>query len=337
MAQPTQSLASAVADQEDHVSHDDLSRAEFLTIMGAAGLGLIPGAAALLDPLAGPDAAAAQVARQDPYISVAVGRSLNGSHVAAVTRTAIRNLGGMGRFVHKGDDVIVKPNIYGTRTPAMACTTNPTVVATVIRECLKAGARRVRVMDLPCGGGAAESYRMSGIQQAAKAAGGKAVLMSSSRFREYRIPKGRALRSMGVYRDIMQCDVLIDVPIAKVHGGGQISMACKNLMGCVSRPGEMHGALHQAIPDLLSLIRPELVVIDGTRVRVADGPGGTSLNDVRKRYTVIASTDAVAADSYAVRHLLGRDPDGIAQLVNARRMGIGRTDLAALSTKRVKL
>ena len=319
------------------MSSEDLTRAEFLKVLGAAaGFALVPGAVTVLGEQLDPEPAAAR-ATDAAYISVAVGHSLNGSHVAAVTRTAIRNLGGMGAFVHKGDDVVVKPNIYGTRTPAMACTTNPTVVATVVRECLKAGARRVRVMDRPCGGDAAQSYQMSGIQKATKAAGGSAVLMSESRFKDYSIPQGRWLKSMGIYRDVMECDVLIDVPIAKVHGGGQISMACKNLMGCVDDPGYMHQQLHQAIPDLLSLVKPELAIVDGTRVRVADGPGGSSLSDVRKRYTVIASADAVAADAYAVKHLLGQSPSSIAQLVNAQSMGIGRIDLGALATTRVKV
>ena len=132
------------------------------------------------------------MSRAYPALSVAKGHSLNASHIAAITRAALNNLGGMGRFVHKGDVVVVKPNIYGTRVPANACTTNPTVVATVVRECFKAGAKQVKVMDYPCGGDHVQSYAMSGIGPAAKAAGATVLQMSSSRFKSYSIPKGKA-------------------------------------------------------------------------------------------------------------------------------------------------
>jgi uncharacterized protein (DUF362 family) len=322
------------------MSSEPLTRSDFLKLIGAttAGVAFLPGAEELLAGVAGETEEALAAARAYPYISVATGHSLVASHIAAITRAAINNLGGMGRFVHKGDDVVVKPNIYGTRTPNMACTTNPTVVATIVRECLKAGARRVRVMDRPCGGPAADSYRMSGIATAVKKAGGSAVIMSPSRFRYYKIPKGRRIQRLPLYPDIVNAHVLIDVPIAKVHGGGQITMACKNLMGCTSDPGAMHNrGLHQPIADLLSFLRPDLTVLDGIRVRVADGPGGTSLRDVRKRYVVVASTDPVAADAYGAKYLLGKNPNSIAHLYNAKLMGLGRTDIAKLSIRKVKL
>jgi len=70
---------------------------------------------------------------------------------------------------------------------------------------------------------------------------------------------------------------------------------------------------------------------------VADGPGGTSLRDVRKRYVVVASTDPVAADAYGAKYLLGKNPNSIAHLYNAKLMGLGRTDIAKLSIRKVKL
>jgi uncharacterized protein (DUF362 family) len=324
------------------VSKEHLSRAEFLGLIGGATIGVtfLPGAQELLGEVAPDldvdDADGATL----PYISVARGRSLNGSHVAKITRTAIANLGGMGRFVHKGDWVVVKPNIYGPRTPAQACTTNPTVVATVVREALKAGARKVTVMDNPCGGGALESYKKSGISSAVKKAGGKIVVMSGSRFKTYRIPKGSSIKTWPVYRDIMECDVLIDVPIAKNHGGAVVTGACKGLMGCCANMGGLHNknrGLSVNIPDLVRLMRPDLTVVDGTRARVRNGPGGTDLGSVRKRYTVLASRDPVAADAYTAKYLLGISPGAVPHLKNAAKLKLGRTDLARLRIKKVRV
>lgn len=319
-----------------------LSRAEFLGLIGGATIGVtfLPGAQDLLEEVA-PDLGVedAQAATL-PYISVAKGRSLNGSHVAKITRTAIDNLGGMGRFVHKGDWVVVKPNIYGPRTPAQACTTNPTVVATVAREALKAGAGKVTVMDNPCGGDALASYKKSGIYSAVKKAGGKIVVMSGSRFKTYRISGGRSIKSWRVYQDIMKCDVLIDVPIAKNHDGAVMTGACKGLMGCCDNMGGLHSknrGLSVNIPDLVRLMRPDLTVVDGTRARVRYGPGGTDPGSVRKRYTVIASADPVAADAYTAKYLLGISPAAVPHLKNAATLKLGRIDLARLRIKKAKV
>jgi uncharacterized protein (DUF362 family) len=318
---------------------EQLTRADFLKLIGAtaAGVAFLPGAEELLGEITGGGVEEAQAAAY-PTISVATGHSLNGSHVAAITRTAVRNLGGMGRFVHRGDHVVVKPNIYGPRRPELAATTNPTVVATVVRMALQAGAKRVLVMDNPCGGDHASSYRVSGIADAASKAGGTVVFMSDSRYRSYAIPRGKKLKSLSLYPDIVEADVLIDVPIAKVHGGAQFTVACKNLMGVTGDPGQMHSlGLGQTIADLLSRVRPHLTVVDAIRILVMNGPGGGSVGDTRTRYTVIASKDPVAADAWTIKNAFGVDPDDVAYLWNARLMGLGRTDLRNLSVKRVKL
>jgi uncharacterized protein (DUF362 family) len=317
------------------VSREQLSRADFLKLMGGAALGVafLPGAEELLGGVTGEDGVA-YASRRALDISVAKGRSLNASHVAKITRTAIANLGGMGQFVHSGDDVIVKPNIGWPHAPKYATTTNPTVVATVVKEALRAGARRVRVMDNPCGGGS--SYSASGIKTAVQRAGGRMQVMSGSRFKSYRIPKGRSIKSWRIYRDMMECDVLIDVPIVKDHST-RITIGCKNLMGCCDNMGGLHDELDQRIADITSVILPDLSIVDGTRVRLHNGPSGTDLGSVRNRYTVIASADVVAADAYASKYLMGIAPAGVPHLKNAATMGIGRIDLGAMSIKKVQV
>ncbi|HPU30931.1 MAG TPA: DUF362 domain-containing protein, partial [Syntrophorhabdaceae bacterium] len=68
-----------------------------------------------------------------------------GKDYAAITRNCISALGGMGKFVKKGDVVVVKPNIGWDRKPEFAANTHPIVVRTIVEECLKAGAKIVKV------------------------------------------------------------------------------------------------------------------------------------------------------------------------------------------------
>jgi uncharacterized protein (DUF362 family) len=260
-----------------------------------------------------------------------------GEDPAAITETALRALGGIERFVRNGYDVIIKPNIctnyysfeYGS-------TTNPLVVATLVRLALGAGAKRVRVMDSPFAGTAPSAYAISGIADAVQAAGGEMEVMSSIGFRMTRIPEGKSITEWEIYQDALSCDLLIDVPTAKQSSPSTKSCGGKNLMGLIQRRSAMHADLGERIADLMSLIRPGLTVVDAVRTIMRNGPTGGSLDDVKINNTVIASHDIVAADSYAAGlfDLTGADVPYVAA---AAKRGLGKIDLSGLKIEEVNL
>jgi len=264
------------------------------------------------------------------YLSVA-----RGEDAAAVTRAALAAVGGMGRFVKAGDDVIIKPNIcIDYHPPEYATTTNPLVVGTLVMLCLEAGARRVRVMDMPFGGTPETAYAVSGIADATRAARGEMEVMSPLKFVIVNIPQGRDITQWEVYKDILEADVLINVPIAKHHSLARLSLACKNLLGVVRYPNRMHRNLGQRLADLASLIKPSLTVVDAMRILVANGPTGGSLNDVRQTNMVIASHDMVAADAFAAT-LFGLRGEDIAYIKLSADMGLGTLDLNAINIEEI--
>jgi uncharacterized protein (DUF362 family) len=257
--------------------------------------------------------------------------AIRGADPAAVTAAAIAALGGIERFVRSGADVIVKPNIcVAYHPPEYAATTNPTVVATLVRLCLDAGARRVRVMDHPFGGAPDAAYDVSGIAEAVRAAGGEMEIMSPVKYAQFDIPEGRDITAWDVYRDVIEADVLINVPIAKHHSLARLTLGGKNLMGVITSRNLMHRNLGQRIADLTSLVRPSLTVVDAVRILTAHGPSGGDLNDVTRADTVIASADIVAADAYAATlfDLTGAD---ISYVQAAAEMGLGTLDLGAVN------
>jgi uncharacterized protein (DUF362 family) len=244
-------------------------------------------------------------------------------------------IGGIERFVKSGDDVIVKPNIcVDYRTYEYGATTNPIVVATLVKLCLAAGARRVRVMDTPFGGGPESAYARSGIADAVEAAGGVMEVMNRAKFRKTPIPEGRDIKRWPVYQDVLTADVLIDVPIAKHHSLARLSLAGKNLLGVVSDPEMIHANLGQRVADLVSLIRPTLTVVDAVRTLMTHGPTGGNLSDVRLTNAVIASHDIVAADAYAATlfELSGED---IAYVNAAAEMSLGTLDLQSVRLEEI--
>jgi uncharacterized protein (DUF362 family) len=270
-------------------------------------------------------------AADQAYLAVARGGS-----PAEISKRAVAALGGIERFVHSGDDVIIKPNIcVAYHTYEYAATTNPEVVATLVSLCLGAGAKKVRVMDYPFGGSADAAYERSGIAQAVTAAGGQMEQMAKMKYKKTPIPDGRDLDEWPVYQDVLEADAFINVPIAKHHNLPRLSLGMKNLMGVVLDRSKYHRNLGQRVADLTSLVYPTLTVVDAVRILVDHGPTGGSLDDVKQMDTVIASHDPVAADSYAATlfDLTGAD---IAYIKAAAEMGLGEMELLSLKIEEIQ-
>ena len=267
----------------------------------------------------------------EPYLAVARGAS-----PAAITRAVVDALGGISKFVKAGNDVIIKPNICNAQNgPEYASTTNPEVVAELVKMCLEAGAKRVRVMDAPFSGTAVVGYVKSGIRDAVEKVGGQMELMASNKFVAVDFPNGRSLKSGKVYQDILKADVVINVPIAKHHGSARLTLAMKGLMGVVQDRNSIHFALDQRIADLSTVIKPTLNIIDGVRVLMDHGPTGGNLKDVKVANTLIASFDPVAVDAYAAQIFFSKTPQDIPYIKFGAEMGLGRYDFDKVRIKEV--
>ena len=142
-------------------------------------------------------------------------------------------MGGMGRFVKRGQTVTVKPNIGWAVAPELGANTNPAVVKRVIEHCLDAGAKKVYVFDNSCDSWRL-SYSASGIEAVAKAAGAEVVPPASEGlYQSVTLRGSKTLGVVKVHELVLSSDVLINVPVLKHHGGAGMTAALKNYMGMV--------------------------------------------------------------------------------------------------------
>jgi uncharacterized protein (DUF362 family) len=240
---------------------------------------------------------------------------------AALTRRAVRALGGMGRFVSRGDVVAVKPNIGWDRMPVHAANTNPQVVAAVVKMAFDAGAKRVVVTDASCNE-ATRCFQRSGIWRAVHKLGATVVLPAEHRFRELRL-RGDVLDLWPVYTPVINADKVINVPVAKHHNLSRYTAAMKNWYGLLGgRRNRLHQNIDVSIADLATFMRPTLTVVDATRVLLRNGPQGGNIDDARDMHQVIASLDQVAADAYGAT-LIGEKPERIGYLALGQERGLG--------------
>jgi len=322
---------------EDSHRRRRLDRREFIKgVTAFGGLALLssflPGCAPGSDIVPGETPQTTTPPPNTPYLAVARGESPK-----LIVQTALKALGGIERFVKPGNDVIIKPNICTAyHSYEYAATTNPEVVAALIELCLGAGARRVRVMDRPFGGIARVAYTRSGIGPAVSAAGGETEIMTEMKYREVEIPQGRDIGKWTVYGDVLDADVLINVPIAKDHSQARLTLGMKNLMGVIHNRNLFHINLAQRIADLSTVVRPSLTVVDAVRILVDHGPSSGSLDDVRLTNTVIASHDIVAADAYAAT-LFGLTGADIPATRIGAEMGLGTLDLSSVKVEEINV
>ncbi len=250
-----------------------------------------------------------------------------------LTRRALEELGGISRFVSKGDVVWVKPNIGWDRTPEQAANTNPDVVKTLVTLAFEAGAAKVKVSDNTCQT-ARRTYERSGIQKAAEEAGAEVLFHDERKYKEMEIG-GENFKSWPLYAEIVEADKIINCPIAKDHKISNVTLSLKNLMGVMGgRRNQVHQKLGPFLADLAAFLKPQLTVIDAIRILVAEGPTGGRLENVERKDTIIAGTDFVAADAYGVS-LFGRDIKQVAGVLEAEALGLGTTKYETLAPEPV--
>jgi uncharacterized protein (DUF362 family) len=298
------------------------------TAAGAAGYWLVLRDHTVEEPALARPRLRIAIADDDRFPRAVVVR---GEEPRELVRRAVIALGGMSRFISRGDVVVVKPNVAWDRTPRQAATTNPDVVAELARLCFSAGARQVIVTDATIND-ARHCFERSGIAAAASAEGARVVLPEARLFRETDLG-GEVLRVWPVLGPFLTADKVINVPVAKHHSLSGVTLGLKNWYGILGGTRQrLHQRIHESLADLAAFMRPTLTVIDCWRVLLRNGPGGGNLEDVFEAKTLVAGTDPVTLDAWTAREFWKLDAAALPYLDLARARGLGSTGLDGVRT-----
>ncbi|MBI2438419.1 MAG: DUF362 domain-containing protein [Lentisphaerae bacterium] len=308
-----------------------MQRREFLRQLAlwSAGLTLAQPAFSLAEAAAAPlppAGGSAQAEKSSAPPTLAWGK---GPDYEELVAKVLEPLGGMGAFVKKSFAVVVKPNIGWDRTPDQAANTHPLVVKALAKLALAAGAARVLVFDRTSND-ERRAYVNSGIKAAVDSLQSQSItcaFVDERKFVPVKIQQGQAISEGKFYQDALEADCYINVPVAKHHGLARLTLGLKNTMGVLGGDrGKIHQALAQTLADINTVIRPQLTVIDATRILLRNGPQGGKLADVKALHTVLASADPVAADAYATT-LFDLPHDALESTRAAAARGLGEMDL----------
>lgn len=255
---------------------------------------------------------------------------------------ALDALGGIDKFIKKGQKIVIKPNIGWDRSPELAGNTNPKLIQALVKKCLEAGADKVTVFDHTCDNWQ-KCYETSGIADAVKNAGGIIMPGNDEKYyKEVSIPGGVTLKKAKIHEALIEADAWINIPVLKNHGGAKMTCAMKNYMGIVWDRGYFHqNDLQQCIADICTWDKkPVLNIVDAYRMMHQNGPQGKSAADVATLKSLIVSTDIIAADTAALalfNQVKKLDMEAVGHIGKGEALKLGTTDLKKMNIKRIKI
>jgi uncharacterized protein (DUF362 family) len=237
--------------------------------------------------------------------------------------------------VVRGKRVLLKPNAGRVARSGEGITTHAEVVAASIDAFRQAGAD-VAVGESPITGAKmAEAFEATGITAEAHKRNCPLLDMDRRRFVEMDIPDGRVLHKLKVCPEVLEFDVIVSIPVMKMHMHTDVTLSVKNMKGCLWRrskvklhmlppiEGSVEKPLNVAIADMASVLRPHLAIIDGTVGMEGLGPAA---GQPKSLDCVLVSTDAFAADAVACR-LMGTRAENVPHLRMGAQRGFGVIDL----------
>ena len=248
---------------------------------------------------------------------------------------AVDLLGGMERFVKSGDRVLLKPNLLSADPPDRLITTHPEVVRALATLVLDAGATP-RIGDSPAIHPFGRVAQKTGMAAVAKELSIDLVEFDNPRVVDP--PNGSAFKNIEIASQVLDADVIINIPKLKTHSQMLLTLGIKNLFGTVvgNRKGEWHfmagvdrDIFASLLLDIYLIANPAFTLVDGIWGMEGHGP---SNGDPRRVGLIAAGDDAVSLDT-AICYALGASLSAFAFFRVARKRGIGETDVKNISFK----
>ena len=239
----------------------------------------------------------------------------------------------------RGTRVLLKPNAGRVAPPGSGVTTHPDVVAAAI-DAFREGGAEVAVGESPIAGvSVEEAFQVTGMAAVAHERHCPLIDMDRRSFVERSLPDGEVLRCLQVCPEALEYDVIVSIPVMKMHMHTGVTLSVKNMKGCLWRrskvqlhmlppiEGSDEKSLDVAIADMSSVLRPDLAIIDGTVGMEGLGPGA---GQAKALDVVVLSADAYAADAVACR-LMGTRAEDVPHLRIGAQRGYGVIDLGLLT------
>ena len=217
----------------------------------------------------------------------------------------------------------IKPNLVVPSPAEDGATTHPEIVEAIVLYFQERGFRNLVILEGSwVGSKTSHAFKRCGYQALAKKLNVPLIDLQE----DDSVPLAAEGMTVQVCSQVTGLDVLINVPVLKGHCQTGMTCALKNMKGCITNREKrrFHSmGLHMPIAALSTLIRQDLIIIDGLCGDLTFEEGGHPVAMNR----IIAAKDPVLADSYAAQ-LLGFDLSDVPYIQMAEKMGTGSADVS---------
>ena len=266
--------------------------------------------------------------KAESYASKAEETQAREDQALQMVKAAMQEMGGengVRHFITKGDVVVIKPNVAFDKNPDLGATTSPDTVSAVVKLCLTAGARKVIVCDNPINNPESCFFKTK-VGDAALRAGAELMMPQDSYFEQLYVGGETITNTWRMfYRPFREATKVIGISPVKDHNLCKATVTLKNWYGLLGNPrNQFHQNIHGIISDFALMMKPTLVIADGRKLLMRNGPTGGSLNDVKKSDTIVVGTDSISVDSWCVTRLLEKQRHDIIYLDKVIARGLGK-------------
>lgn len=245
-------------------------------------------------------------------------------------RGAIGLLGGIEKFISKGDKVLIKPNVLRASSPEAHVTTHPLIVKAVVKMVQEVGGIPT-IMDMTWVGSLHSTKKAlteTGLADVGKEMGVEVKGFEENGWERVKV-NGKIFRELYAPKFLMNADKVISLPKMKTHLEGIITGAIKNWFGCVPMKFRKIGhslsieEIADAFVDVYLMRPPDLVLMDGVVGMEGNGPISGGL---KKTGLLLASGNGVELDRVMVK-IMGIDYVPMLKRAKERRIGQGEIEI----------
>jgi len=236
-------------------------------------------------------------------------------------------IGPPSKLIPEGSRVLIKVNLTSEdKLWDKGILTSPLFTQALVEEVQKARPAEVIIAEgAAVGQNTKKAFAANGYPEVARATGARLLDLYDGEYTDVKTAPDGILKTVRISREVLKGDFFINAPVLKTHFASTLTAAMKNLKGTTTYDEKKrfhYLNLNQAVAELNQVLKPNLIVIDGTIAMEGDGPiAGTPVG----LNMVMAGTDAVAVDTTCAR-IMDIDPDEVAPIAWAKKMGFGVGD-----------
>jgi uncharacterized protein (DUF362 family) len=236
------------------------------------------------------------------------------------------HLGGIAKFISKGDKVLLKPNFIIPRPTTIPAQTHPAIIVETARLLKDLGAKPF-VGDSPSW---SDTYRCARALELTDSLKKLDVpLRHFNKSKQCEIPLAGV--KVGISSIALEADRIVNLPKLKTHQQLTATFAVKNMFGCVCgkekafwhfAKGDSFEGFCKLLIGIYQLLNPCLTIIDGVVAMQGQGP---IRGEAKNLGYLIAGPDPIACEIICCQ-LVNFDPADLPVIATAKKIDFGTAE-----------